>query len=91
MRVLLTAIKTIILASSVGGKVVQGNNSGTPMDALAGTVAATLVGAATSAFAADTRVSAESVEKGFLSDESKHTCHKKLVLFSHFLLENNLH
>jgi hypothetical protein len=84
MRVLLTALKTIILATSVVVTVTQCNDSDTPMGALAGAVAVavTAVGAATSAFTADARVSADGVEKGFVSDGSKHTNHKSL---SHFL------
>ena len=89
MRVLSTALKTLILASSVVVTVAQDNDIGTPMGALAGAVAATAVGAAASAFAADARVSAEGVEKGFVSDGSKSTYHKKFVIFSCLLLENN--
>lgn len=89
MRILSTALKTLILASSVVVTVAQDNDIGTPMGALAGAIAVTAVGAAASAFAADARVSAEGVEKGFVSDGSKRTYHEKLVLFSRFLLENH--
>jgi len=63
--------KTIILGSSVVVTVAQGNDSGTPMGALAGAVADTVVGAATSALTAGARVSVKGVEKEFVSDETK--------------------
>jgi len=50
MRVLATALKTLILASSAAVTVAQGNHSGTAMGALAGAIAATSAGAAASAF-----------------------------------------
>ncbi len=71
MRVLSTALQSIILASSVVLTVALSNDSGTAIgSALAVAASPTALGTATSAFAADESVSAEDVEKGFVSDES---------------------
>ncbi len=69
-------LKAILLVSSVIDTVAAANGTNTTAasTALSGT--------------ADARVSAEDVEKGFVSEASKRTYHEKLTLFVQYLLDN---
>ena len=90
MKVLNIALQAVFLSPEVYG-VAGGTSAGTNVGhagAGGGTVAAGVAAAVAANAAADARVSANEVEKGFVSDNSKKTYHEKLVLFAFYLLEN---
>ena len=72
MKVLHIALRSLTLHSSVTHNVGACTNAGT-------NVGVTV---------ADARVSAEEVERGFVSDGSKKTYHEKLAQFTFYLLDN---
>ena len=74
MKVLHIALRSLTFHSSVTHTVRASTNTGT-------NVGVTV---------ADARVSAEEVERGFVSNGSKKTYHKKLAQFTFYLLDNKL-